>query len=63
MTTQGEHTYARGAELGCPDCLAEEPHCCPFLHADQLPEPQRSWALRHGRAMLADEYAEAAGSS
>ena len=50
-------TYEDGAALGCPDCLAGEEHCCPFLWAAQQPEPKRAWALRHMRRHLADEIA------
>ena len=54
-------TYEDGAALGCPDCLAGEEHCCPFLWADEQPEPKRTWALRHMGRHLADEIAEAQG--
>lgn len=50
--------YDRGVELGCPDCLAFEIHCCPFLWADRQEEPRRSWILRHLRRHLGDVYAE-----
>lgn len=49
-----------GEHLGCPDCIGGEPHCCPFIWADQQPEPKRTKALRHLRAVLADEIAVAA---
>lgn len=42
-------TYERGEELGCPDCHTGIEHCCPYLYADQLLEPQRLQALRHMR--------------
>lgn len=51
----GQRTYADGAALGCPDCDAGEPHVCPFLHADRLPEPRRTAVLDHIRAALADD--------
>lgn len=44
--------YERGEALGCPDCAAGETHVCPFLLADEFPEPRRSWALDHMRAEL-----------
>jgi hypothetical protein len=40
-------SYDRGEELGCPDCAAGESHVCPFLIADDMPEPQRSWVIQH----------------
>jgi hypothetical protein len=52
------HTYARGAELGCPNCIAGEPQCCPFLWADEQPEPHRSATLKHMRYHLADVIQE-----
>lgn len=48
------YRYARGELLGCPDCAAGEPHVCPFLHADRLPEPRRTRILAHLRRELAD---------
>lgn len=51
-------TYTDGAALGCPDCVTGELHCCPFLWANDLPEPQRTRWLRHARAHLADVIAE-----
>lgn len=45
--------YRRGEELGCPDCASGEPHVCPFLMADAMPEPRRTWALGHMREQLA----------
>lgn len=50
------HTYDEGAALGCPDCATGIEHCCPFLWASELPEPQRTHWLRHARAHLADVY-------
>ena len=50
--------YARGASLGCPDCVTGEEHCCPFLWADAQPDSVRYWALRHMRAELSDVTAE-----
>ena len=35
----------RGDELGCPECEARSLHVCPFLVADNLPEPWRTWSL------------------
>lgn len=54
-------TYERGAELGCPDCIAGELHCCPFLWADAQEGKGRRWALAHLRHHLADEIEEALG--
>jgi hypothetical protein len=34
--------------LGCPD-EAGEPHVCPFIYADAMPEPRRSAILTHVR--------------
>ncbi len=45
MTT--EDGYDRGAELGCAMCDMTEPHVCPFLYADKMPEPKRSRVLAH----------------
>lgn len=42
----------RGEALGCPDCASGEPHVCPFLMADLMPEPRRSAVLTHMRDAL-----------
>lgn len=55
MTGPDGPTYEDGEQLGCPDCAAAEPHVCPFLWADQQPEPARSWALAHMQGHLSDE--------
>lgn len=39
--------------MGCPDCAAGEPHVCPFLMADAMPEPRRARVLAHLAAVLA----------
>jgi hypothetical protein len=41
-----------GEHLGCPDCAAGEPHVCPYLYADRMPEPRRRTILAHLRAQL-----------
>lgn len=46
-------TYDEGAALGCPDCAAGEPHVCPFLLADDMPEPRRTAVLEHMLGHLA----------
>jgi hypothetical protein len=51
-------TYKHGASLGCPDCVTEEIHCCPFIWADEQAEPLRNWALRHMQSHLAEVIAE-----
>lgn len=47
-------TFAQGAELGCPDCKAGEPHVCPFIMADAMDEPRRTAVLEHMRRELDD---------
>lgn len=46
--------FAQGAGLGCPDCVAGEPHVCPFIMADGMEEPRRTTVLDHMRNELSD---------
>jgi len=55
-----QRSYDEGEALGCPMCACAEPHVCPFLIADEAPEPTRSWVLDHLRHNLDDRPFRAA---
>ena len=49
-----QRSYERGEELGCPDCAVGEPHVCPYLIADRMPEPQRTSVINHMNKELSE---------
>lgn len=49
----GLGSFEYGEALGCPDCATGEPHVCPFLLADRMPEPRRTRILRHLASVFA----------